>query len=185
MAICLAFLLIEALIGHVQMRDTDAPVRRGDKLAMDGFRSGRGRPKKYWGEVIRRDMSHVQLTEDMTLDRGLWRTRIRGLPETAALPTKVEVRSVYTLPSPDSTLWDFNGYVVVVEALILVEINVGLLKEKKVKFEESELDIISIRTMAQEILGEWGVALATLTYVFLGYTSMIAYLSKSGLSSAI
>ncbi|KAK4340307.1 hypothetical protein RND71_041769 [Anisodus tanguticus] len=32
-----------------------------------------------------------------------------GLPKTAALPTKVEVRSVYTLPSPDPTVWDFTG----------------------------------------------------------------------------
>ncbi|KAK4375328.1 hypothetical protein RND71_006005 [Anisodus tanguticus] len=36
--------------------------------------------------------------------------RSEGLPETAALPTKVEVRSVYTLPSPDPTMWDFTGY---------------------------------------------------------------------------
>ncbi|KAK4372544.1 hypothetical protein RND71_007928 [Anisodus tanguticus] len=62
---------------HVQRRDTDAPVRRCERLAMDGFRRGRGRPKKYRGKVIRRDMTQVQLTEDMTLDRGLWRTRIR------------------------------------------------------------------------------------------------------------
>ncbi|KAK4367002.1 hypothetical protein RND71_014882 [Anisodus tanguticus] len=54
--------------GHVQRRDTDALVR---KLTMDGFRRGRGRPKKYWGEVIRRDMVQVQLTEDVTLDRVL------------------------------------------------------------------------------------------------------------------
>ncbi|KAF3644817.1 U2 small nuclear ribonucleoprotein B'' [Capsicum annuum] len=40
-----------------------------ERLALDGFRRGRGRPKKYWGEVIRRDMEHLQLTEDMTLDR--------------------------------------------------------------------------------------------------------------------
>ncbi|KAK7860012.1 tyrosine-specific transport protein 1, partial [Quercus suber] len=32
----------------------------------------------------------------------------------------------------------------------------------------------------QETLGEWGGTLATVTYVFLGYTSMIAYSSKSG-----
>ncbi|KAK4353468.1 hypothetical protein RND71_028986 [Anisodus tanguticus] len=107
--------------GHVQRRDMDAPVRRCERLAMDGFRRGRGRPKKYWGEVIRRDMAQVQLTEDMTLDRRLWRTQIRvegycvnyycflllecttmvhgvfhfiiseGLLETVALPIKVEV----------------------------------------------------------------------------------------------
>ncbi|KAK4366848.1 hypothetical protein RND71_014728 [Anisodus tanguticus] len=63
--------------GHVQKRDTDVPVRMCERLAIDGFRKGRGRPKKYWGEVIGWDMALVQLTEDMTFDRGLWRTRIR------------------------------------------------------------------------------------------------------------
>ncbi|KAF3675616.1 Protein trichome birefringence-like 33 [Capsicum annuum] len=47
-----------------------------ERLALDGFRRGRGRPKKYWGEVIRRDMEQLQLTEDMTLDRKVWKTRI-------------------------------------------------------------------------------------------------------------
>ncbi|KAF3629887.1 hypothetical protein FXO37_28720 [Capsicum annuum] len=63
--------------GHVMRRGTDAPVRRWEKLGLDGFRRGRGRPKKYWREVIRRDMEQLQLTEDMTLDRKIWRTRIR------------------------------------------------------------------------------------------------------------
>ncbi|KAF3667820.1 hypothetical protein FXO37_09837 [Capsicum annuum] len=57
-------------------RGMDAPVRSCERLALDGFRRGRGRPKKYWGEVIRRDMEQLQLTEDMTLDRKVWRTRI-------------------------------------------------------------------------------------------------------------
>ncbi|KAF3638512.1 hypothetical protein FXO38_22665 [Capsicum annuum] len=64
--------------GHVKRRGMDAPVRRCERLALDGFRRGRGRPKKYWGEVIRRDMEQLQLTEDMTLDRKVWRTRIRA-----------------------------------------------------------------------------------------------------------
>ncbi|KAM3382190.1 hypothetical protein P3S68_007763 [Capsicum galapagoense] len=55
--------------GHVKRRGMDAPVRRCERLALDGFKRGRGRPKKYWGEVIRRDMEQLQLTEDMTLDR--------------------------------------------------------------------------------------------------------------------
>ncbi|KAF3645330.1 putative pre-mRNA-processing factor 6-like [Capsicum annuum] len=63
--------------GHVKRRGVDAPVRRCERLALDGFKRGRGRPKKYWGEVIRRDMKQLQLTEDMTLDRKVWRTRIR------------------------------------------------------------------------------------------------------------
>ncbi|PHT43150.1 hypothetical protein CQW23_17175 [Capsicum baccatum] len=64
--------------GHVKRRGMDAPVRRCERLAMDGFRRGRGRSKKYWGEVIRRDMEQLQLTEDMTLDRKVWRMRIRA-----------------------------------------------------------------------------------------------------------
>ncbi|PHT81284.1 hypothetical protein T459_14299 [Capsicum annuum] len=63
--------------GHVSRRGTDAPVRRCERLAFDGFRRGRGRPKKYCREVIRRDMEQLQLKEDMTLDRKVWRTRIR------------------------------------------------------------------------------------------------------------
>ncbi|KAG5610287.1 hypothetical protein H5410_021568, partial [Solanum commersonii] len=39
-------------------------------------RRGRGRPKKYWGEVIRQDLAQLHLTEDMTLDRKEWRSRI-------------------------------------------------------------------------------------------------------------
>ncbi|KAF3628949.1 putative prolyl 4-hydroxylase 3 [Capsicum annuum] len=55
--------------GHVMMRGSDAPVRRCERLALDGFKQSRGRPKKYWREVIRRDMEQLRLTEDMTLDR--------------------------------------------------------------------------------------------------------------------
>ncbi|XP_070035032.1 uncharacterized protein [Nicotiana tomentosiformis] len=55
--------------GHVRRRSTDAPVRRCERLTLEGLRRGRGRPKKRWGEVIRQDMTQLQLTEDMTLDR--------------------------------------------------------------------------------------------------------------------
>lgn len=71
----------------------------------------------------------------------------------------------------------------VIEALLLVEINVGLLRKKKrtvLEEEDDQLGVISLRTMAQETLGEWGGTLATVTYVFLGYTSLVAYSSKSG-----
>ncbi|XP_075670675.1 uncharacterized protein LOC142640453 isoform X4 [Castanea sativa] len=67
-----------------------------------------------------------------------------------------------------------------IESLLLVEVNVALRKKKRKNEEVDELEVISIRTMAQETLGEWGGTLATVTYVFLGYTSMIAYSSKSG-----
>ncbi|PHT30240.1 hypothetical protein CQW23_30169 [Capsicum baccatum] len=54
---------------HVMKRGTDAPVRRCERLSLDDFGRDRGRPKKYWREMIRHDMEKLQLTEDMTLDR--------------------------------------------------------------------------------------------------------------------
>ncbi|XP_073032326.1 uncharacterized protein [Primulina eburnea] len=93
-----------------------------------------------------------------------------------ALPKKTSPAGL--LPSSISMMicWAF----LFIEALLLVEINVGLLNKKKIKVDSGELEVISIRTMAQETLGEWGGALATMTYVFLGYTSVIAYSAKSG-----
>lgn len=45
-----------------------------------GLMRGRGRSEMYWdlGKVTRKDMMHLKLTEDMTLDRRLWRSRIRA-----------------------------------------------------------------------------------------------------------
>ncbi|KAL3363598.1 hypothetical protein AABB24_012720 [Solanum stoloniferum] len=63
--------------GHVKRRCTDAPVRRSEGLVVEGTRRGRGRPKKYWGEVIRQDLAQLRITEDMTLDRKEWRSRIK------------------------------------------------------------------------------------------------------------
>ncbi|XP_070045256.1 uncharacterized protein LOC142163875 [Nicotiana tabacum] len=63
--------------GHVKRRDTDSLVRRCERLTIEGQRRGRERSKKYWGEVIRQDMILLQLTKDMTLDREVWRSRIR------------------------------------------------------------------------------------------------------------
>ncbi|GMP22672.1 hypothetical protein CsSME_00000591 [Camellia sinensis var. sinensis] len=54
------------------------------------------------------------------------------------------------------------------------------MRKKEKRVDENELEVLSIRTMAQETLGDWGGTLATMTYVFLGYTAMVAYSSKSG-----
>jgi len=82
------------------------------------------------------------------------------------------------IPSSISVIvcWIF----LLIEAFLLVEINVALMSKKGRKEEENELDVISIRTMAQETLGDWGGTIATIAYVFLGYSSMVAYSSKSG-----
>ena len=63
--------------GHVQRRSPDAPVRRCERLVVEGTRRGRGRPKKYWEKVIRQDMARLQIFEDMILDRKMWRSSIR------------------------------------------------------------------------------------------------------------
>ncbi|KAK4371536.1 hypothetical protein RND71_011011 [Anisodus tanguticus] len=64
---------------HVQRRDTNAPVCRCERLAMDGFKRGRA----------------------------------EFLSETTALPAKVELRSAYTLPSPDPRCGIFTGIYVI------------------------------------------------------------------------
>lgn len=46
-------------------------MRRCDRLAVVSFKRGRDRLKKHWGVVIRQDMTHLQLIEDITLDRKL------------------------------------------------------------------------------------------------------------------
>ncbi|KAK4368951.1 hypothetical protein RND71_012743 [Anisodus tanguticus] len=48
--------------GHVLRRDTNAPVRKCERLAMDGFRRGRGRLKKYWGGCAITTYSHLLAT---------------------------------------------------------------------------------------------------------------------------
>ncbi|VFQ75973.1 unnamed protein product [Cuscuta campestris] len=60
--------------GHVRRRDADAPVQRCERITVIG---GRGRPRKNWKEVIRQDLGLLTLTEDMALDRNLWRIRIK------------------------------------------------------------------------------------------------------------
>ncbi|PHT56676.1 Delta(7)-sterol-C5(6)-desaturase 1 [Capsicum baccatum] len=84
--------------GHVMRKGTDAPVRRCERLALNGFKQGneevlergfkrgKGRSKKYWREVIRHDIEQLQLTEDMTLYRKADHRR-RNLVESD--PTRV------------------------------------------------------------------------------------------------
>ena len=62
---------------HVQRRPLSAPVRKSETLDLGDFRRGRGRPKISWMEVIRKDLSSLALSEDMAMDRALWRCKIR------------------------------------------------------------------------------------------------------------
>lgn len=62
--------------GQVKRSCTYVPLRRCERLAIVGIRSDRGRSKKFWRELLRYDMTYMQLTEDMTLDRKIWRSRV-------------------------------------------------------------------------------------------------------------
>nr|CAB3501393.1 unnamed protein product [Digitaria exilis] len=80
------------------------------------------------------------------------------------------------------TCWAF----LVAEALLIAEINVHLRRRrsKDVGYgrggDQDDLEVISVKSMAQETLGTWGGHVATVAYLFLSYTSMVAYASKSG-----
>ncbi|KAM7277289.1 hypothetical protein ACFE04_019155 [Oxalis oulophora] len=94
-----------------------------------------------------------------------------------ALPQKSSAAGVFPSSVSIIVCWGF----LLLEALLLIETNTELWKKKgKTTDSDGELQVISIRSMAQETLGDWGGNLASITYVFLGYTSMIAYSSKSG-----
>lgn len=63
--------------GHVKRRCADASVTRCERLAA-GAKRDRGRPNKNeLGEVIRQDMAKPHFTEDITLNRKIWRLRIK------------------------------------------------------------------------------------------------------------
>ncbi|KAF3621208.1 Binding protein, putative isoform 2 [Capsicum annuum] len=100
---------LDLILGHVMRRGT--AIRRCERLAMDGFRRGRGRPKKYWREVITHDMEQLQLTEDMTLDK-----KSQGSIENN-LSTSSEVVgwTAYTSPSRPHLMgihWDHASFLV-------------------------------------------------------------------------
>jgi len=63
--------------GHIRRRPRDAPVRRYETIEYMDYRRSRGRSKKSWSEVIRRDLKTLGLVEDMIQDRKLWRSKIK------------------------------------------------------------------------------------------------------------
>jgi len=62
---------------HIKRMNVDAPMRMCEALDLLHYTRGRGQPKTSWNVVIRSDMRCMGLTEDMTLDRNLWQSRIK------------------------------------------------------------------------------------------------------------
>ena len=62
--------------GHVWRKDDGYVGRRMLRMALPGKRK-RGRPKRRFMNVVKEDMTEVEVTEEDTEDRGNWRWKIR------------------------------------------------------------------------------------------------------------
>ena len=63
--------------GHMQRRPLDAPVRRLEGIHVNDAKRGRGRPKRTWMELIRKDLTLLSLTKEVAQNRLEWRSKIR------------------------------------------------------------------------------------------------------------
>ncbi|KAH0755077.1 hypothetical protein KY290_025347 [Solanum tuberosum] len=145
--------------GHVKRRSADAPVRRCEVMVVEGTRRGRGRPKKYWEEVIRQDLTMLHITEDMTLDRKEWRSRIKvvaeGLPETASLPPRGSGklldfgRQVHSMVIKMGFLNDFHAFGVFEEAVdeVLDHVTYNAMIAGLVSMKRAEKALIMFKDM--------------------------------------
>ncbi|KAK4359316.1 hypothetical protein RND71_021545 [Anisodus tanguticus] len=91
--------------GPVQRRHTNAQYGGVRGWLWTGFKRGEGRPKKYREEVIKRDMMHVQLTEEMTLDM-----RCRSQERNSSCHTKCYNCNASNECRKLCGCWKLNGY---------------------------------------------------------------------------
>ncbi|KAL4180956.1 hypothetical protein AMTRI_Chr12g234930 [Amborella trichopoda] len=66
--------------GRVWCRPSTTPVRKCKLVQVEGLKMTRGRLKRTWLEVVRKDTGTYDLTEDMTFNRAEWRTMIYVAP---------------------------------------------------------------------------------------------------------
>ena len=91
---------------------------------------------------------------------------------------------------PSATVLIASWMFLSMEALLLAEVNVGLVnRQKKLKaaspascdkLDNLGSDVLSLRSMAMQTLGPVGGTLATFVYVMLSYTLLVAYVAKAG-----
>jgi len=62
---------------HIRRRSVDATMRRCEHIDWPDHSKSRGRPNKSWCEVVRHDLKTLELVEDITQDRRLWRSKIK------------------------------------------------------------------------------------------------------------
>ena len=61
--------------GHVRRRQLNATLRRVETIIVDDKR-GRGRPRRKWIDSVMMDLKELDISEDMTSDRRVWRHKI-------------------------------------------------------------------------------------------------------------
>src|SRR5260221_13437717 len=71
--------------GHVERNDDCDWVKGCTVLEVEGTRP-RGRPKKKWMEVVKRDMKEMGLRREDALDRVEWQRRLKGGPANPSEP---------------------------------------------------------------------------------------------------
>ena len=59
--------------GHIERRDESDWLKKVRHLEVNGSR-GRGRPRKTWSQVIKDDLRGKNITRELALDRGRWRS---------------------------------------------------------------------------------------------------------------
>lgn len=52
-------------------------IYRGESLAIANFKGDKGEGQRRTKEVIKQDMTHLQLTKNMTLDKNFWRLTVK------------------------------------------------------------------------------------------------------------
>ena len=62
--------------GHLQRKDDGYIGRRMLRMELPGKRKW-GRPKRRLMDVVKEDMAEVEVTEEDTVDRNIWRRKIR------------------------------------------------------------------------------------------------------------
>ncbi|KAI6676502.1 hypothetical protein NL676_037298 [Syzygium grande] len=99
-----------------------------------------------------------------------------------ALPKKASSAGLFPSSICMILCWAF----LLVEALLLVEINVNMWKRKKKMKNggEDELEVISIRTMAQETLGKWGRRFCHASFSGFFFATLFALLISVGGTAA-
>ena len=65
--------------GHVQRREANNVTRRVMELTISSARR-QGRPKKTWHQQMKEDVTGVNVTQDIALDRNEWRRRAGPTP---------------------------------------------------------------------------------------------------------